>query len=71
MIMIFKKKIEILQEKFFLSSSQVNVNNIAKLFIFLTVSFNSCIIENEVKQTIKWEKVNKASDTSDISNRAL
>jgi len=53
MIMMFKKKTEILQEKFFLSSSQVNVNDIAELFIFLTVSFNSRIMKDEVKQTIR------------------
>jgi len=71
MTMMFKKKIEILQEKFFLSSSQVNVNDIAKSFIFLTVSFNSRITEDEVKQTIRWVKADKASDASNISNRAL
>ncbi len=71
MTTMFEKKIEILQEKFFFSSSQVNVNNIAKSFISLTVSFNSCITEDEVKQTIRWVKAEKASDASDISNRAL
>jgi len=49
----------------------VNINNIAKLFIFLTVSFNLCITEDEVKQIIRWVKADKASDTSDISNKAL
>ncbi len=67
----FKKKIEILQEKFFFSSSQANVNNIAESFISLTVSFNSRITEDEVKQIIRWVKANKASDALDISNRAL
>ncbi len=67
----FEKKIKILREKFFLSSSQVNVNDIAESFIFLTVSFNSRITEDKVKQTIKWVKADKASSTSDISNRAL
>ena len=67
----FEKKIEILREKFFLSSSQANVSNIAKSFISLTVSFNSCITEDEVKQTIKWVKADKASNVSDISNRVL
>ncbi len=67
----FKKKIEILREKFFFSSSQANVNNIAESFISLTVSFNSRITENEVKQTIRWVKADKASSASDISNRAL
>ncbi len=67
----FEKKIEILQEKFFFSSSQANVSNIAESFISLTVSFNSRITEDEVKQTIRWVKADKASSTSDISNRAL
>ncbi len=67
----FEKKIEILREKFFLSSSQANVNDIAKSFISLTVSFNSCITEDEVKQAIRWVKADKASDASDISNRVL
>ncbi len=67
----FKKKIEILREKFFLSSSQANVNDIAKSFIFLTVSFNSRITKDEVKQTIKWVKADKAFDASDILNRVL
>ncbi len=71
MITTFEKKIEILREKFFLSSSQVNVNNIAESFISLTVSFNSRITEDEVKQTIKWVKADKASDASNISNRVL
>ncbi len=73
MITTFKKKIEILREKFFFSSSQVNVSDIAESFISLTVSFNSCITKDEVKQTIRWVKADKASSSStlDISNRAL
>ncbi len=67
----FKEKIEILREKFFLSSSQVNVNDIAESFISLTVSFNSRITEDEVKQTIRWVKADKALSASDISNKAL
>ncbi len=67
----FKKKIKILQEKFFLLSSQVNVSDIAESFISLTVSFNSRITEDEVKQTIRWVKADKALNTLDISNRAL
>ncbi len=67
----FKKKIEILREKFFFSSSQVNVNDIAKSFISLTISFNSRITEDEMKQTIKWVKADKASNASNISNRVL
>ncbi len=71
MITMFKKKIKILREKFFFSSSQVNVNDIAKSFISLTVSFNSRITENKVKQTIKWVKADKALSASDISNKVL
>jgi len=71
MTMMFEKKIEILWEKFFLSSSQVNVSDIAESFISLTVSFNSRITEDEVKQTIKWVKADKVSSASDISNRVL
>ncbi len=67
----FEKKIEILREKFFFSSSQANVNDIAESFISLTVSFNSRITEDEVNQTIKRVKADKASNASDISNRAL
>ncbi len=67
----FEKKIKILREKFFFSSSQVNVNDITESFISLTVSFNSRITEDEVKQTIRWVKADKASSASDISNRAL
>ncbi len=67
----FEKKIEILREKFFFSSSQANVNDIAESFISLTVSFNSRITEDEVKQTIRRVKADKASNASDISNRAL
>jgi len=60
-----------LQEKFFSSFSQTDVNNIADSFIFLTVSFNLRISEDEVRQTIKRIKADKASDVSDILNRAL
>ncbi len=71
MITMFEKKTEILQEKFFFSSFQANVSNIAKSFISLTVSFNSRITEDEVKQTIRRVKADKASNASDISNRVL
>jgi len=67
----FEKKIKILREKFFFSPSQANVSDIAESFIFLTVSFNSRITEDEVKQTIRRVKADKASSASDISNRAL
>jgi len=71
MITTFEEKIKILRGKFFFSSSQANVSDIAESFISLTVSFNSRITEDEVKQTIRRVKADKASSTSDISNRAL
>ena len=71
MITTFEEKIEILREKFFPSPSQANVNDIAESFIPLTVSFNSRITEDEVKQTIRRVKADKASSASDILNRAL
>jgi len=71
MTMTFEEKIEILREKFFFSSSQTNINNIANSFIFLTMSFDLHISEDEVRQTIKRVKADKASDVSDISNRML
>ncbi len=71
MITTFEKKIEILREKFFSSSSQANVNDIAESFISLTVSFNSRITKDEVKQIIRWVKADKASSASNILNRAL
>jgi len=67
----FEEKIKILQRKFFSSSSQANVSDIAESFIFLTVSFNSRITEDEVKQTIRQIKADKVLSASDISNRAL
>ena len=67
----FEKKIKILQEKFFLSFSQTDVNNIVNSFIFLTVSFDLRISEDEVRQTIKRIKADKASNISDILNKAL
>ncbi len=67
----FKKKIEILQEKFFSSLSQTDINNIANSFILLTMTFDLHISEKEVRQTIKRVKADKASDISDILNRAL
>ncbi len=71
MITTFKKKIKILQEKFFLSLSQININNIADSFILLTMSFNLHISEDEVRQIIKRVKADKASDVSNILNKAL
>jgi len=61
----FEKKTEILQRKFFSSFFQ------ADLFIFLTMSFNTCITENEIKQMIKRIKVNNVSNVSNILNKAL
>jgi len=71
MITTFKKKIEILQEKFFFSSSQTNISNIADSFILLIMSSDLCISEDEVRQIIKRVKANKASNISDILNRVL
>ncbi len=71
MITTFEKKIKILQEKFFLSLSQININDIADSFILLTMSFDLRISKDEVKQTIKRIKANKASDILNISNRVL
>jgi len=71
MTMTFKKKIEILQEKFFLSLSQTDINNIMNSFIFLTVSFDLHISEDEVRQTVKRIKADKASNISDILNKVL
>ncbi len=71
MITTFEEKIEMLQEKFFSSLSQADVNNISDSFIFLTVSSNLRISENEMKRVIKWVKVNKASNISEILNKAL
>ncbi len=71
MTITFEEKIEMLQEKFFPSFSQADVNNISDSFISLTVSSNSRISENEMKWVIRRVKANKASDVSEISNRAL
>ncbi len=68
---MFKKKIEILQEKFFLLLFQINISNIANLFIFLIMSSDLHISKDEVRQIIKRIKVDKASDVSDILNRVL
>ncbi len=71
MITTFEEKIEMLQEKFFSSLSQADVNDISDSFISLTVSSNSRISENKMKWAIRWIKVNKASDVFEISNKAL
>ncbi len=71
MITTFEEKIEMLREKFFSSLSQADVNNISDSFISLAVLSDSRISENEMKWVIKWVKMNKASDISEISNKAL
>jgi len=71
MIMTFKKKIKILQEKFILSFFQININDIANSFILLTMSFDLCISKDEVRQIIKRIKADKASNVSNILNKAL
>ncbi len=71
MTMTFKKKIKILREKFFSSFFQININNIINSFLLLTMSFDLCILENEVRQTIKRIKADKASNVSDILNKVL
>ena len=71
MITTFEKKIKILREKFFLLLFQTNISDIADSFILLTMSFDLHISKNEVRQTIKKVKANKASDISNISNKVL
>ncbi len=71
MITTFEEKIEMLQEKFFSSFLWIDVTDILNSFISLTVSLNSRISENEMKWVIKWVKMNKASDVSEISNKVL
>ncbi len=71
MITMFEEKIEMLREKFFSSLSQADVNDISDSFISLTVSSNSHISKNEMKRAIRWVKANKASNVSEISNKAL
>jgi len=51
--MSFEEKTEMLQEKFFSSSSQADVNDISSSFILIIMSFNSFISEDEMKQMIK------------------
>jgi len=49
MITTFEEKIEMLQEKFFSLFSQADVNNISDSFIFLAISSDSRISEDEMK----------------------
>ncbi len=67
----FEEKTEMLREKFFSSLSQIDINDIADSFISLMISSDLRILEDKVRQTIKRIKANKASDISDILNRAL
>ncbi len=67
----FKEKTEMLWKKFFSSLSQANINNISRSFILLTMSFNSVLLQDEMRQTIQRVKVDKASDTFEISNRVF
>ncbi len=60
-----------LQKKFFSSSSQANISNISRLFISLTMSFNSVLSQDEMRQMIQWAKVNKTSNAFEISNKVL
>ncbi len=52
-------------------SNLSKISNISRLFISLTVSFNSILLQDEMRQMIQWVKVDKASDAFEISNRAL
>ncbi len=52
-------------------SNLSKISNISRLFISLTVSFNSVLLQDEMRQMIQRVKVNKASDAFEISNKAL
>ncbi len=71
MIKLFEEKTKMLWKKFFSSSSQTNISDISRSFILLTVSFNSVLLQDEMRQMIQWVKVDKASDAFEISNKAL
>ncbi len=60
-----------LWKKFFSSSFQANISNISKSFISLTMSFNSVLLQDEMRQMIQQVKVDKASDAFEISNKVL
>ncbi len=68
---LFEEKTEILQKKFFSSSSQTDISDISKSFISLTMSFNSVLLQDEMKQMIQRVKVDKASEAFKISNKML
>ena len=67
----FEEKTKMLQKKFFSSLFQADINDISKSFILLTVSFNSILLQDEMRQMIQWVKVNKVSDAFKISNKML
>lgn len=67
----FEEKIELLRDKFFPSSSQTDVSDISEFFISAAVSSNPHIFSDEVKQTIRRVKADKASDESEILNKIL
>ena len=64
----FEEKTKMLWKKFFSSFSQTNISNISKLFILLTVSFNSVLLQDEMRQMIQRVKVNKASNAFKIKH---
>ncbi len=67
----FKEKTKMLWKKFFSSSFQADISNISRSFILLTMSFNSVLLQDEMRQMIQRVKVNKASNVFEISNKAL
>jgi len=67
----FEEKTEMLRKKFFSSSFQADISDILKSFISLTMSFNSVLSQDEMRQIIQQVKVDKASDAFEISNRVL
>ncbi len=67
----FEEKTKMLRKKFFSSLSQANISDILKSFILLTVSFNSVLSQDEMRQMIQRVKVDKASDAFEISNKVL
>jgi len=68
---LFEEKTEILQKKFFSSSSQTDISDISKSFISLTMLFNSVLLQDEMRQMIQRVKVDKASEAFKISNKML
>ncbi len=67
----FEEKTEMLQKKFFSSLFQANISDISRSFILLTMSFDSVLSQDEMRQMIQQVKVDKASDAFKISNKAL